>query len=650
MPNQDITVAVIASGIDEEYQHSILSGIHRYAAHHRVHVAHFIAYGGMLANPKYDQGEYNIFTLPNFSQFDGVILLSNTFSSDLAADLSRRIAEAGIPAVSIDRDLEGMFHVGIRNGDAMEQITRHFIEEHGVRRFNFISGPDDNTESMERLSSFRKVLAEYNIPLEDERIYRGSFRAKDGRRAIEAFMRSELPMPDAIVCANDAMAISAMLTLEEHGIHCPEDILVSGFDNIYNAKNFSPALTTVERPLMQSGALACEMICRVLDGEPSERVQELNAVPIYSESCGCTLGAGGEDISLFKKRNYQVIEGINSDISLLNQMSCALVECDTFEEYIAALQRLILKTGCEEFYLCLNDNWHTKRLRHDTFITGEIPEDSYTVHGYSGRMIVPLAYYDGTFSVGESFNTDIMLPRLRVESAAPRKLYFVPLHFRERCLGYFVIVNSDMPMGSSLFHTWSINISNSMENFRKLLCLDEVVQELDKLYAVDSLTGVFNRNGFNRETREPFRRCIEEQRSAMIMFVDMDGLKQINDNYGHKSGDHAIRSIASVLQETCYNGELTCRFGGDEFFIFAADYTEEDVLALRARMQEQIDICNRNSGHPYTLSISVGAYITVPVEGTTLFQLITVADNRMYEEKKKKNPSKYLKQMTPDVR
>lgn len=643
MPNHDITVAVIASGIDEEYQNAILSGIHRYAAHHCVNVAHFIAYGGMLANPRYDQGEYNIFTLPNFHQFDGAILLSNTFSADLAEDLSQRIAAAGIPAVSIDRDLKDMHFVGIHNADAMEQITRHFIEEHKVRRINFISGPDDNTESIERMNAFFKVLAEYDIPREEERIYHGSFRAKDGRRAIEAFLRSELPMPEAIVCANDAMAISAMITLEEHGIHCPEDVLVSGFDNIYNAKNFSPALTTVERPLMQSGALACEMICRLLDGEPAERVQELNAVPIYSESCGCT-SVTGEDISLFKKRNYQVIEGINNDISLLNQMSCALVACERFDEYIAALQRLILKTGCEEFYLCLNDNWHTKRLHHDTFYTGEIPEDSYTIHGYSDRMIVPLAYYDGCFRTGEGFSTAQMLPRLRVESSEPRKLYFVPLHFRERCLGYFVIINSDMPMGSSLFHTWSINISNSLENFRKLLCLDEVAQELDKLYAVDSLTGVFNRNGFNRETREPFRRCIEEHRSAMIMFVDMDGLKQINDNFGHKSGDHAIRSIASILQEVCYNGELTCRFGGDEFFIFAADYSEEDVLALRARMQEQIDICNRNSGHPYTLSISIGAYITVPVEGTTLFQLITVADNRMYEEKKKKNPSKYLKQ------
>lgn len=643
MPNHDITVAVIASGIDEEYQNAILSGIHRYAAHHRVNVAHFIAYGGMLANPRYDQGEYNIFTLPNFHQFDGAILLSNTFSADLAKELSQRIVAAGIPAVSIDRDLEHMHYVGIRNADAMEKITRHLIEEHKVQRINFISGPDDNSESVERMNAFLQVLAEHDIPCEEERIYHGSFRAKDGRRAVEAFLRSELPMPEAIVCANDAMAISAIITLEEHGIHCPEDVLVSGFDNIYNAKNFSPALTTVERPLMQSGALACEMICRLLDGEPTERVQELDAVPIYSESCGCP-SVTGEDISLFKKRNYQVLEGINSDISLLNQMSCALVACECFEEYIAALQRLILKTGCEEFYLCLNDNWHTKRLHHDTFYTGEIPEDAYTVHGYSDRMIVPLAYYDSCFRTGEGFSTAQMLPRLRVESSKPRKLYFVPLHFRERCLGYFVIVNSDMPMGSSLFHTWSINISNSLENFRKLLCLDEVAQELDKLYAVDSLTGVFNRNGFNRETREPFRRCIEEHRSAMIMFVDMDGLKQINDNFGHKSGDHAIRSIASILQEACYNGELTCRFGGDEFFIFAADYSEEDVLALRARMQEQIDICNRNSGHPYTLSISIGAYITVPVEGTTLFQLITVADNRMYEEKKKKNPSKYLKQ------
>ena len=84
MPNPCFTIAVIACGIDEEYQQSILSGIHRYAAQHHVNLAHFIAFGGILANKKYDQGEYNIYELPNFSLFDGAILLTNTFPADLA--------------------------------------------------------------------------------------------------------------------------------------------------------------------------------------------------------------------------------------------------------------------------------------------------------------------------------------------------------------------------------------------------------------------------------------------------------------------------------------------------------------------------------------------------------------------------------------
>lgn len=637
------TIAVIASGVDEEYQQSILSGIHRYAAQHHVNIAHFIAFGGMLNNPKYDMGEYNIFQLPNFSLFDGVILLSNTFSSDLADEISKRIRDAGVPAVSIDKELDDMYYIGIHNDSAMEQITRHFIVNHNVRRFNYISGPDDNTESIARLSAFRRVLEEYDIPLESERIYHGTFRAKDGRRAVESFLKSELEFPEAIVCGNDAMAMAVILALETHGIHCPDDILVSGFDNIYNAKNFSPALSTVERPLMQSGALACELLCRHCSGEYPPRVQELNAVPIYSESCGCGCSSG-EEIPIFKKRNYQTIEKTNREIARLNQMTCSLVECDTFDEYLDALRVTVLNTGCEEFYLCLNDNWYNKQIPHEAGYTGELQPEEYTVKGYSKRMIMPMIYFDGEFHPTESFSSDKVLPRLLYETDNMRNMYFVPLHFRERCLGYFVIVNTDLPIRSSLFHTWSINISNSLENLRKLLCLDEVVKELDKLYAIDSLTGIYNRNGFKRSSNEEFKRCIEEQKPVMIMFADMDGLKSINDNYGHKAGDHAIRSIASILQECCLDGEIACRFGGDEFFIFGAEYSSEKAIAIRKRIQDSIDICNRNSGRPYQLSVSIGACITVPAPGSTVFQLITIADNRMYEEKKKKNPSKYLKQ------
>lgn len=642
MPSNSFTIAVIASGIDEEYQQSILKGIHRYAAQHHVDIAHFIAFGGILANLKYDQGEYNIFELPNFSLFDGVILLSNTFSDDCAHSLYTRIREAGIPAVSIDRDLGDMDYIGVDNAPAMEQITRHLIEKHHVRRLNYISGPDSNSESIERLAAFKKVLAEYDIPLEPERIYHGTFRPKDGRVAVDTFLQSDLPFPEAIVCANDAMAISAVIKLEENGIRCPEDVLVSGFDNTYNAQHLSPALTTVERPLAQSGALACELLLRRITGEEPERVHALSAVPIFSESCGCK-AAEPDDISVYKKHTYQQMDNTLRDLSRLNQMSCSLVECDTLEEYLSTLQRFVRKTKCEEFYFCLNDNWHSKQIQDPDGYLGAMPEEHYTTHGYSKRMIMPMAYYDGEFREGEGFVSEQVLPRLRIESDHTRNLYFVPLHFRERSLGYFAIVNTDFPMASTMFHSWSISVSNTLENFRKLLCLNEMVQELDKLYSIDSLTGIYNRNGFKRSAQTIFDECVQQHRQVMVMFADMDGLKFINDNFGHKVGDHAIRSIATIIQECCQRGEIACRFGGDEFFIFGADYTEDDAVKLRDRIHKELDICNRNFQRPYQLSVSLGACITVPPSGSSIFQLITVADNKMYEEKKKKNPSKYLK-------
>jgi len=645
MPNSVFTIAVIASGIDEDYQQSILNGIHRYAAQHHVNIAHFVAYGGILSNPTYDQGEYNIFNLPDFSQFDGVILLSNTFSAKALPLLRVKIAAAGIPAVSIDRDLEEFYYIGILNAPAMEQIVRHIIEKHGAKRINYISGPDENTESIERFEAFQRVMKEHELPIEPERIYHGAFRAKDGRRAIEYFTESNLPFPDAIICANDAMAISAVIALEAKGIRCPEDVLVTGFDNIYHAQHFSPRLTTVERPLMNSGALACELILRHISGDIPERVQTLDAQTIFAESCGCPV-TDDSDASAYKKHTYQQLDYIHRDIARNDQMSCTLVECDTFAEYIIALQRFVVQSKCEEFYLCLNDNWHTKQISTQSGYTGKLPPDSYIIEGYSGRMIMPLAYYDGQFRAEESFSSKQMLPRLRIDqtdSDKTRRMYFIPLHFRERCLGYFVIVNSDFPLVSSMFHSWAINISNTLENFRKLLCLDEMVQELDKLYAIDSLTGIYNRNGFKRIADTVFEQCIAQKRSVMIMFCDMDGLKAINDTYGHKEGDHAIRSIAAILQECCVKGETPCRFGGDEFFIFGADYTEEDAELLRNRIQEGIDICNRNSGRPYQLGLSMGACITVPPKDCTIFQLITLADKKMYEEKKKRNPSKYLK-------
>lgn len=651
MPDNTTHIAVVVSTLDEEYQSGILSGIRQYAFANRITLEHFVAFGNHGGDIRHDTGEYNIFSLANFKRFDGVILVINTIQfPDCMENVIARVREAGIPAVFIDKDVPGFYTIGIDNETSMHDMVEHFIVHHGYSRINYVSGPDDNIDSMQRLKAYRSVLEKHGIPVEEERIYHGDFLSKGGTNAVQAFLRSSLPFPQAIICANDNMAIAAMNALTANGIRVPEDVAVSGFDYIYNARNYAPSLTSVERPLERVGQLACQKILSHLQGHPMERSTILNTRCYFSQSCGCHNMPSMDEIE-FRKRNFNVLESFSRDVSLESRMASALAECDNLEEYTVNLQRFIPEIHAREFYLCLCDSWKQGIMMDETeenYLMHILSPNNYIVSGYGETIQMPLAYKDGKFFQMQDFPVSEMLPGLFDEDNEPGNYYFTPLHFRERCVGYCVIKDSDFPISSKLFHTWIMNIANSLESVRKIICLDRVTQKLNKLYTVDTLANINNRNGFRISTQQLYSYCISAQKPVMLMFLDMDGLKHINDTYGHKEGDNAIASMAEVLRMSCTGGEICCRFGGDEFIVFAADYTEERAAALKERILDLLQEINETRQLPYTMATSLGYYITVPKPNMDLFQLVTVADNIMYAEKKKKKTSRYLKH-SPDL-
>ena len=186
-------------------------------------------------------------------------------------------------------------------------------------------------------------------------------------------------------------------------------------------------------------------------------------------------------------------------------------------------------------------------------------------------------------------------------------------------------------------------MSNTLENIRKIIHLDDAVKKLNKLYTIDTLCGIFNRSGFKKQSDELYKYCIKRKRPVMLMFIDMDGLKKINDNYGHKEGDKAICALADAIRMSCVNGEVYGRFGGDEFIIFAADYSESEAYNLKKLIESNIELVNKMNGYVFSISASIGSYIAVPELEYDLFQMVTHADNVMYEHKKRKKISKYLK-------
>ncbi|MBR2284657.1 MAG: GGDEF domain-containing protein [Ruminococcus sp.] len=636
-------IAVIVAGIDETYQSDILDGIGASAGECSLDLSVFVSFIGTMENLRHDTGEFNIFSLPDFTAFDGAILLTNTIDYEpVASQILRRIKDAGIPAVSVDNDVEGMLHIGIDNKTAMRKITEHFIKRHGFTKFNYISGPAENPESQDRLAGFLEVLEENNITIEKDRIYYGNFRAASGKAAVEFFLRYVPEMPEAIICANDVMAAAAIDRLSDEGYRVPDDIAFSGFDYTFRHHDFRVELTTVERPLKLSGQLACRMLSNHFSGIQQERSVNIGMSTRFTESCGCpdNFPASVSEMKNLNYRSYHRLDSTHRYLSVFNRLSSGLRGCSSFDEYITALKSFTTEMAPEEFYFCLCTDWASEMLteRHSARPVAEAPVPT----DYTEEMLVPIAYKDGSFHNIDRIKTRDLLPDFVNDDPPGKMYYFLPLHFGERCLGYMAVRISKLSLHNAMFQTCCISINNSLENVRKLIVLEYAVQRLGKLYTQDTFSGIYNRNGFAEATEQIYRACVDQQRDIMLMFIDLDGLKQINDTYGHSVGDTAICTIADVLQEACTDGEIFCRFGGDEFIVFAADFTEEKAQELTKKITDRISAVNRSGSNPFVLSASMGYVIAVPHGDEDIFDFVTAADKKMYVEKRKKH-SKYLK-------
>lgn len=620
-------IAVIAAGIDEEYQNNIIKGINRYARENEINVSYFSAFGGMLDSKRFDIGEYSIYNVANFKAFDGAVLLTNTINDkDVRKCITEKVKKAGIPAVVFDCDDDPEFYnIRINNRAAMEEMVRHVIKHHGAKVLNYISGPMQNPEARDRLEAFRSVLEENGLEVEEERIFYGEFRTNDGRRAIEKFAESGLSKPDAFICANDAMALTAISSLERIGYKVPDDVIVTGFDNTYNAQNYCPALSSVGRPLSEAGHRACEIIADVISGKEIGHSIDLDAYPVFTESCGCSPENGGDMLG-YKKRTYKKLENNYENTHSLNILAAKLADAETPDALFGAIGEFIPELHCERFALCLNSDW--------------LDSSSIAHNGkdHIGIMTVPLIWDNNNIKDREHFMGANMFP---VEDEKGGNMhYFMPLHFRERCFGYCIITNSDFPTESLHGHTFSMNISNSIENIRKVTHINLAMEELNRLYVIDPLSLLYNRNGFINLADEAFKSCISDKIRIMMSFIDMDGLKYINDNYGHDEGDFAIKRLAEIIKECGKKDSICARFGGDEFIIFDRNVDECEDVALKARLEAKMDHINRIYGKPYKIEASIGSIIVEPDENMTLYKVIKRADALMYEVKKNKKNSR----------
>ena len=218
---------------------------------------------------------------------DALVILGSTILRQI--DEIQRWSEGlrPLPLCSIGLDLDGVPSVLPDNQSGVRELVRHLVVEHGARRFAFVGGPEGNQESRERLAAFQAELSEQGLDPAQARCLYGDFLPASGRDAARTLLGQPGHDLDAIVSANDYMALGILEVLATRPTLRERRIAVTGFDNVVEAGLTMPPLTTVEQPLHKLADVAISCLLAQLDGSPQGTLPRVPTRLWIRRSCGC---------------------------------------------------------------------------------------------------------------------------------------------------------------------------------------------------------------------------------------------------------------------------------------------------------------------------------------------------------------------------
>lgn len=160
------------------------------------------------------------------------------------------------------------------------------------------------------------------------------------------------------------------------------------------------------------------------------------------------------------------------------------------------------------------------------------------------------------------------------------------------------------------------------------------IQERHRIMSItDELTGLYNRRGFFPLAEQRLKLSTRQRKGIYMLYADLDGLKAINDTFGHQQGDLALIDTANLLKATYRDSDIIARIGGDEFAVIPVGNAGDNIQAVTARLQKNLDDHNSANRRSYILSISVGVAFYDPENPRSVDELLAEGDNMMYEQK-----------------
>ena len=620
-------IAVFSNGYGNEFLEHIVSGIHKKAKADGIDVFVFVTYCSLLDHELQNKCQLNIFHLPNPEDFDGAVMLTNTYNfPDEHERICACFQRAGVPMLSLEVDVPNMSCIKTENYKGMKDLALHLVEKHDVKKILYFNGVKGNAENAIRRQAVIDVLNEHGLELFDEIDCDFSFYSAYVR--MNAYLNAGKELPDAVVCANDEMALGVNSSVFEHGFRVPEDVIVTGFDMIKNGQHTIPILATVSRGWDTFGEKAYDKLMYQI-AHPDERFNETyDSFFVPSESCGCKPSDAAVDARFCRIR----------------QITFDTLQKSIMDIFFQRLQvPLSIAEHKEDFYeLGVKDIMDVPMLGPDYCLCTEpeffeIDDDNYTerIRGYSSRMDIIYELKGNVKQALSHFDSRELYPGYSHPEGESNLYIFAPLNHLNFIIGYIAIKNSPSLLYDLQLSSWIRSMNALLFNMRRHIFAQRDNKELKRIYMTDALTGIYNRTGCEKVLYKHITDLKSRRIRSILVFADIDRMKTINDVYGHLNGDLAIKATAEAFVAYSPDDWLFGRYGGDEFIAVGAcpetDKLDDFLKTLSDSMSKRFKSLNLS----FMLHASLGYTVIEPRDNGTIDDYIQRADQSMYSEKEK---------------
>ncbi len=572
----------------------------------------------------YNRGEAAVYSLLDKMELDGCILDSNLGSNELAEKIAGRMVARGVPVLTINLQVSGVPYLHLETRTSGTELLNHLIVTHGCRRINLVLNKGSTVVSRGILETYRRVLEEHRIPFEESRVVNIPVGTKTGRGVYDTFdQRGVMRDCNAVLCVHDVCALGLIMEMESRGFRVPEDLRVCSMNCSANSIAFRPRITGIDSMDQKAAELGFDLMDRMVRGEEIPRENTYSSIVRYFSSCGCETPRDffRDQHPVFQRIILNKIEAGNQ-IGRMMQYNSALENVESLSRLADNIYSMMEGVDCHSWFCCINESdpeW-IESNRPDPR-----PKDAPP---YDERMRVLMGCSERTGLI-----RDQVMELSRVVPTDPRSgdlFLILPFHHGGRAYGYTVFLNELLPVDVYNYRICQDSIGNSLESLHQQMVLRRSIEELDQLHMQDQMTGLYNRFALRRYAEN----FVSDPAGYSVAMLDMDGLKDINDTFGHLAGNNAISIVASAIRRAAGEEDLTIRYGGDEFLILSRRSTAEAWERCREDIHLKLAEVGNRQQLSYPLGVSMGYAISSPRGALSLEKCIESADRAMYEDKK----------------